>query len=183
MGNRKKASPALKASGYITHYLEDLTDELTALKKYYPVTPPDVRSFLHFAWLAYFDLSNELYVWISQQDFETRLREVCADFEIRFGKYPLPVLLKSIAREYEYDGQRIRRIDSDLKTARFGELVDAFIRTEKECGEVSLSNMGKNLRQFGKHYEHRFGKKKLSAWIREYSETFKIEDGYVYHVY
>ncbi len=183
MGNRKKASPALRASRYITHYLEDLSTELRVLEKHYPVAPRDARSFFHFALFAYHDLSNEFYVWVSQHDFEQKLHEVCADFETQFGKYPVPVLLKSIDREYEYDGQQVRRIDADLKYARFGELVQAFIRTEKEYGEVSLAHMGKNLRQFGQHYEHRFGKKKLSVWIREYPETFKIEDGQVYHVF
>ncbi|MBK8035095.1 MAG: NYN domain-containing protein [Chloroflexi bacterium] len=183
MGNRAKTSPTLQASGYITHYLEDLTAELTVLEQRYPVVPQDVRKFLHFARLAYFDLSNELYVWISQQNFETRLRELYADFETQFGKYSLSALLKSVAQEFEYDGQQVRRIDAHLESARYAELVQAFDRTEKEYGKVSLSNMGKNLRQFGKHYEHRFGKTKLSVWIREYPEIFKIEDGYVNYVY
>ncbi len=58
-------------------------------------------------------------------------------------------------------------------------LIQAYQNTPQENGKAHLSQVRETLRQQDKYFELRFAGKKLSAWFRDFSDDFVVEE---YHV-
>jgi hypothetical protein len=182
-GNREQASESLRGACDKFYCLEDLNDELSKLREQHPIPPAKVREFFTPLIFAYARLTNKKYDWIPYTRIGNKLRELCPDYESKFGRYKLSLWLRQYSQEFETDGQMIRRIDSDPKAARYGSLIKAYIETKQPDGLASLDLLGKALRELDPNYDYRFGIKEVSEWLLDYPDAFEIRDNYVIHEY
>lgn len=189
VGNRNQTSPDLTESCNKFYYLEDLDQELKALKKHYPIPPSEVRTFFNYLFFAYRELANVdnngwiAYNedWVSYSQIGAKLRERHPDFESKFGKYKLSELLKSFDQYFETREQMIRRIDRNPNFTRFDLMLNAYLQTRQPDGTSHLGTLRKKLRELDSNYDKRFGSKKLSAWLADYPDDFRLRDNYVIH--
>lgn len=176
IGGREKISKALYNLCNQIFYLEDLHDELMQRQKHHPVPPNQVREFwrmLQLVWNRQYKTQAD---WITLSELGIKLHEFDSNYEKRFGKYQLLQWLHNFDWYLEIDGQRIRR---NRKYIRSFLLVMAYWETKKRFDSVSLTQFGKVLRELNRDYESHFGNKKLSTWLKDYPDIFKISEGSV----
>lgn len=173
IGSKKSMSKALPKTCNESFYVEDLEDELKAREQHHPVPPSHVREFRDVLWRVCVNLYKTHDDWITLREFETKLREFEPDYEKKFGKYPLHQLLNNFDRYVEFDDKRIRR---NPKSIRHFLLVMAYKEIQRQFNAVSLPCFGKMLRELSIDYEKYFGNRKLSAWLKDYPDTFKISE-------
>ncbi|MBZ0315280.1 MAG: NYN domain-containing protein [Anaerolineae bacterium] len=177
IGERKKMSKGLRNLGNQIFYLEDLNDELEQRQNHHPIPPNQVRAFwgiLQMTCINLFKTTQD--DWITLSELGIKLHEFDPNYEKRFGKYQLLQWLHNFDWYLEIDGQRIRR---NPKYVHYSLLVKAFWETSRRFESVSLTQFGKVLRELNSDYESQFGNRKLSAWLKEYPDTFKISEGSV----
>ena len=120
--------------------------------------------------------------WMTLSELDIKLREFVPDYEKRFGKYQLLQWLNNFDwyLEIDMDGQRMRQ---NPKYVRYSLLVQAYWKTRSRLpfysDFVSLAQFGEVLRELSRDYESEFGNRKLSTWLKEYPDKFKISEGSV----
>lgn len=181
IGSRKNTADALRTACNQFYFLEDLDQELAALKNRNPIPPDKVRDFDLALQMAYLELTGrDNWVSVPFSQLGAKLHELYPDYKSRFGTYPLAQWLANFEKNFEIRDQTIRRIDPHPEWTRRSLLLAAYLKTSQD-GRAHLSAIGTALRRLARDYEEQFGAKKLSAWIRDYPEDFILEGGFVIH--
>ena len=176
IGNREKMSNGLRDTCNTYYFLEDLIDELKQLEKLHPIPPGEMRAFwriLHSVYIRFYETQVD---WITLAELGHKLHEITNDYESQFGQYKLSEWLRNFDWYLEIDGQMIRR---HPQYARFVQLVNAYLETQRRFDSVSLSQFGKVLRELNPDYEGLFGNRKLSEWLKDYPDAFNIRENHV----
>ncbi|MCQ3932682.1 MAG: hypothetical protein DPW16_19710 [Chloroflexi bacterium] len=176
IGGREKISKALHNLCNQIFYLEDLNDELKQRQKHNPIPPNQVREFWRILQLVCINLLKTQANWITLSELGIKLHEFDPNYEKRFGKYQLLQWLHNFDWYLEIGGQRIRR---NPKYVRSFLLVMAYWETKRRFDSVPLTEFGKVLRELNSDYKSHFGNRKLSAWLKDYPDIFKISEGSV----
>lgn len=182
IGNKVQTASSLRESCNDFHYFKDLENELSELKKRYPIPPSEMREFFSRLVWAYCQLTQkDAWAWVSYDQLGQKLRELVPDYKSKFGKHKLSEWISSLDEYFESRDQMVRRINPDPDN-RYSLMIKAYIQTsELEKGLAHLGALGKKLRELDPDYERRFGSKKLSEWIEDYPDMFRIRDDYVIH--
>ena len=180
VGNGKQTSQDLQAVCDGFYYLGDLERQLSELEKLHPIPPNEVRTFFKFLFHAYYQLTEQD-DWVSYSQLGNKLREITPDYDSKFGQYRLSEWLKNFGRDFESNEQMIRRIDPNLEMTRLNLLLKAYIDTKQPDGSAHLAELGQALRKRDPNYDRRFGSKKLSEWLNDYPDTFRMHDDCVVH--
>jgi len=164
-------------------YLYELDHSLEELKIQYPIPFDMVTKFYTPLIFAYGKCtgSNKGYLWVSLSQLGQALYEMYPDYKTQFGEYSLSVWLKNYTNEFLVENQMIRRIDPDPEFTRQQLLINAYIETQNDQGFAPLAVFGKKLREIARDYEEQFGEKRLSEWIRDYPNDFRIVDQFIIH--
>lgn len=182
IGGRGNTAHSLQHTCDEFYHLEDLEQQLSELKKHYPIPPSEVRSFALPLLAAYCALTDkDDWAWVSFSQLGSKLHELSPDYKSQFGKYPLSEWLKNFSDNYETRDQQVRKIDPNPEHTRWSLLVGAYLETKRPDGLASLSELGNALRELARDYESQFGNRKLSAWIEDYPDTFEIRGNSVIH--
>lgn len=181
IGNKERVSSSIKESCDKFYCLEDLDAELAKLKKRFPIPPNEVRAFFNPLLFAYFRIVGKEWDWVTYPQLDNKLRELVSDYDAAFGQYKLSDWLKNYARDFESDGQRIRRIDPNPEMTRCNKLIEAYLQAEQSDHRAHLGQLDSALRSLDLDYENRFRGKKLSQWIEAYPDTFRLDGDFVIH--
>ena len=171
LGNRKKMSSGLRDICDTFYCFEDLDDELDQLEKRHPIPPSEVRAFWHDLYLVYIRLHKTHADWITLSELGNKLREYRRDYESRFGQYRLSEWLSNFDWYFEINGQMIRKHPQYI---RYSLMVNAYWETKRRFNSVTLAQFGAVLRELNPDYENLFGNRKLSKWLKDYPDVFKI---------
>ncbi len=177
IGNRMRTAAKLQSACDSFFAPEDVEAELSKLKKQYPIPPSELRAFYTPLIMAYHRLTKS-YDWVLYSQLGEKLREVVRDFESQFGQYKLSEWVRSLDQYFESDGDMVRRIDPAPEQTRLELLNEAYEETRGPNGLAHLGKLGNKLRALDHDYERHFDGKKLTAWLEEYPQIFKLHDEY-----
>jgi len=177
-GSKKSASKKLVESYGKVYFLEDLEDELIEIKKHYPIPPDKVRNSRTALFNAYDDIASKDWRWVSYDELDAKLREKYPTYAYYF-EYPLSIWFSYLPKHFSIRDQMVQRIDPYPELTRRMYLIKVFIELVREDKRIHLSHFGKKLREIVRNYEQEFGGKKLTHWIKEYPDDFKVEGDYI----
>lgn len=183
IANEGSTSDDLQGSYDELYYIADLKEKLSELKEYHPIPFDELREFFDPLIFAYVTLTNNLYWdWVSFDQLDKQLREIRPDYESKFGNHKLSEWLKSLTTDFEINEQeqKVRRIDPNPEFTRWQLIMDACIKIQDSDGFAPLGKLDKKLYE-NPHYKMWFGTKKLSRWLEDYPDVFRIEGNHVIH--
>lgn len=178
-GSKKSTSKKLAESYGKVYFLEDLEQELLDIQKDYPIPLGDIKLFQALLLQIYDDIASKDWRWVSYDELDTKLREKFPAYVHDLEKYPLSVWLSYPTPSFSIRNQKVQRIDPYPELTRRMYLIKVFIELVREDKRIHLSHFGKKLREIVRNYEQEFGGKKLTHWIKEYPDDFKVEGDYI----
>lgn len=181
IGSNKSTSQKLAESYSQFYFLEDLEDELIEIKKYYPIPPDKVRNSGTELFNAYDDIASKDWRWVSYDELDAKLREKYPTY-VYYFEYPLSIWFSYLPKHFSIRDQMVQRIDPYPEWTRRGYMLRAYSQVAQENKGAHLSHFGKKIREIARNYEQEFGNKKLTDWIREYPNDFKIDGDYVIRI-
>lgn len=182
IGNLRTTSSKLQEVASESYFLENLDHKLISFKERYPISPNEVREFHRRLIFAYARLNNPEHKhdldWVPYSQIDARLREDI-DFQVKYTRYGLSEWLRSVEQDFETREQEVRKIDHNPEWTLYTFLINAYLEVKQKSETVSLAQLGKALHELDIDYEARFSSKKLSRWLEDYPDKFKISAGYV----